>query len=179
MAFHELSGEDRYGAHGMAGDLAESKVAEVLKQMDRPVVPFGPRRVDTGRAQQTTWPSVVRHAPDFLGFARFIEVQGTNGDTVIVKEDKLQDLIFWNSLMPVWFGIYNMADDTVTFCDLPAMLWASSHPESEKMTLDAGTRGEKEAYQIPLRVLMEKRYHNAFEAARVTSGKRKRKGDAG
>jgi hypothetical protein len=178
--YTELSGEERYGEHGMAGDLAEAKVSQVLtEQFNRPPVPFGPRRVNTKRAQHTTWHAVVRHAPDFLGFGRFIEVQGCNGERVIVKKDKLDALIFWNGLQPVWFGIYNQADETVMFADLPSVLWAAQHPESTAIVLDAESKYPKEAWEVPLRLLREVSYHDAFEAVRVEQGKRKRKPQGG
>jgi hypothetical protein len=173
-AYHELPGEQRYGAEGMAGDLAEDKVSSVLSAMDRPVVRFGVSRVDTQRAQHTTWSPLIRYAPDFLGWARFIECQGTNGDTVLFKEPKLESLIVWNTVMPVWFGLYNMKDDTVIFADLPSVLWACKHPQTQNIILDAGTKGEKVAYEVPLSLLQEIRFNNAFEADRIEKGKPKR-----
>jgi hypothetical protein len=175
-AYYERSGEDRYGANSIAGDLAEDAVARVcVEQFNRPVVRFGPARVDTGRAQQTTWHPLVRHAPDFLQFGRFIECQGTNGEYVIFKKDKLEALITWNALMPVWFGLYNSTSDEVIFADLACVLWAIHHPDTEPMTLDADTKLPKEAWKVPLDVLLVTRFHNAFEAERVTGGRRKRK----
>jgi hypothetical protein len=144
------------------------------EQLDRPVVRFGPARVDTGRAQQTTWHPLVRYAPDFLQFGRFIECQGTGGEYIIFKQDKLEALITWNALMPVWFGIYNSSDDTVVFADLSAVLWCIHHPDAEPMMLDKDGKFPKEAWKVPLEILMEVRYHNAFEAQRIESGKKKR-----
>ena len=174
-AYYEQKGEDRYGANSIAGDLAEAAVSKVCaEQLDRPVVRFGPARVDTGRAQQTTWHPMVRHAPDFLQFGRFIECQGTGGDYIIFKRDKVEVLITWNALMPVWFGIYDSSSDVVIFADLAAVLWSIHHPEAEAMMLDKDGKFPKEAWKVPVDVLMQVRYHNAFEAQRIDLGKKKR-----
>lgn len=165
--FYEQSGLNRYGENAMAGDLAESKVSQVCDARDRPVASFGPRRVSTARAQQMTWDRRVRHAPDFLEWGRFIEVQGSNGRTVIFKQEKLEDLTWWNSLMPVFFGIYLQAQDEVIFCDLPSVLWAIAHPETTPLILDPETRYPKQAWEIPVPVLLERRVVDAFAAAKV------------
>lgn len=150
----------------MAGDLAESKVEKVLSDMDRPVASFGPRRVSTARAQQMTWERRIRHAPDFLGWGRFIEVQGSNGSYVIFKQEKLEDLSWWSTVMPVFFGIYLQAQDQVIFCDLASVLWAISHETSEELVLDGDTRYPKQAWKVPVSVLMERRVIDAFAAAK-------------
>jgi hypothetical protein len=174
-AYHQLSGMERYGENALAGDLAEEKVAKVMADMNRPVVPFGPRRVSTERAQQTTWPEVIRFSPDYLGWNRFIECQGFGRDRrIIFKERKLDALIYWNGIMPVWFGLYDAIEDTVIFADLSSVLWAVHHPETETLELDSGIKAEKAAYSVPLSVLLERQYNNAFEADRVEKGKRKR-----
>lgn len=174
QAYHERTGMERYGADSIAGDLAEAAVAKVCdEQLNRPVVRFGPARVSTERAQQTTWHSLVRYAPDFLQFGRFIECQGTNGVYIIFKKDKLEALITWNAWMPVWFGLYNSRDDQVIFADLASVLWAIHHPSVQPMILDAETSFPKEAWKVPLEVLFESRYTNAFDAARALTGKRR------
>lgn len=165
--FYEQSGVNRYGEQAMAGDLAESKVEQVMAGMDRPVVPFGPRRVSTARAQQMTWDRVVRHAPDFLGWGRFIEAQGSGGDYVIFKAEKLHDLSWWATIMPVFFGIYLQAQDQVIFCDLGSVMWAIAHENSEELTLDADTNYPKQAWKVPVSVLMERRVVDAFSAAKM------------
>ena len=162
--FYEQSGMERYGEDGMAGDLAESKVAEVLSNMDRPVASFGPRRTSTARAQHTTWHSVIRHAPDFLGWGRFIEVQGSNGRTVIFKQAKLDDLMWWDTIMPVFFGIYLQSEDKVIFCDLASVLWSLSQPGSTQLILDENTRNPKRAWEIPVDTLLQRRVIDAFGA---------------
>ena len=173
--YYEQSGEDRYGAGSIAGDLAENAVARVSdEQLNRPVVRFGPARVDTSRAQQTTWHPLIRYAPDFIQFGRLVECQGTGGEYVIFKKDKLEALITWNAWMPVWFGIYNSQTDEVIFADLSCVLWAIHHPTAEPLVLDADTKVPKEAWKVPIDVLLETRYHNAFEAERIQQGKRKR-----
>jgi hypothetical protein len=175
IPFHERKGIDRFGADALAGDLAEEKVAKVMADMNRPVAPFGPRRVPTERAQQTTWPEVIRFAPDYLGWNRFIECQGFGRDRrVIFKERKLEALIYWNGIMPVWFGIYDAIEDTVTFADLSVVLWAIHHPETTTLELDAGNKAEKMAYSVPIEVLHERQFYNAFEADRIHKGKKKR-----
>ncbi len=166
-AFYEQSGEDRYGATAMAGDLAERKVAEVCDARKRPVVRFGPFRVSTERAQQMTWPKEVRYMPDYLEFGRAIECQGSNGDYVIFKEEKLQSLIWWNTIIPVWFGIYNQATDEVIFADIASVLWAIEHPDTEFLILDADTRYPKDAYKVQLELLLERKFADAFAAAKV------------
>lgn len=165
--FYEQSGINRYGENAMAGDLAEAKVSQVLEAMDRPVASFGPRRVSTARAQQMTWDRRVRHAPDFLGWGRFIEAQGSNGVYVIFKQEKLEDLTWWHSIMPVFFGIYLQAQDEVIFCDLPSVLWALAHKDAEELILDADTRYPKQAWKVPVEVLLERRVKDAFAAAKV------------
>jgi hypothetical protein len=164
--FYEQSGEQRYGEHGMAGDLAESKVADVLAAMDRPVQSFGPRRTSTARAQHTTWHSLIRHAPDFLGWGRFIEVQGSNGQVVIFKQEKLDDLMWWDTIMPVFFGIYLQSEDKVIFCDLASVLWSLSQEGTEGLTLDPNTRNPKPAWKVPVTVLLQRRVIDAFSAAK-------------
>jgi hypothetical protein len=174
-AYYEQSGEDRYGASSIAGDLAETAVAKVSEeQLNRPVVRFGPARTDTGRAQQVTWHPLIRYAPDFVQFGRLIECQGTGGDYIIFKKEKLEALITWNAWMPVWFGIYDTSKDAVIFADLSSVLWAVQHPDAEPLLLDADTKFPKDAWKVPVPVLLEPRYHNAFEADRIEQGKRKR-----
>jgi hypothetical protein len=158
---------DRYGENAMAGDLAESKVEKVLADMDRPIASFGPRRVSTARAQQMTWDRRIRHAPDFLGWGRFIEVQGSNGEYVIFKQEKLEDLSWWSSVMPVFFGIYLQAQDRVIFCDFASVLWSLAHQDTEELVLDAETRYPKQAWKVPVPVLMERRVKDAFAAAKL------------
>jgi hypothetical protein len=175
VPYHELSGLDRYGEDALAGDLAERKVSEVMAAMNRPCVDFGPKRVSTERGQQTTWPEIVRHAPDYLGWNRFIECQGFGKSRqIIFKENKLQSLLFWHSFMPVWFGLYDAITDEVVFADLPTILWACSHPSSTPIVLDAGNKGEKMAYSVPIDLLHERLFNNAFEAERINKGKAKR-----
>jgi hypothetical protein len=174
-AFHELPGIERYGADALAGDLAESKVAQVLAAKNRPVVDFGPKRVSTERGQHTTWPELIRFAPDYLGWGRFIECQGFGGNRrILFKERKLDALMFWNGIMPVWFGLYDAVEDTVIFADLPAVLWAIHHPETETVMLNAGNVVEKVAYSVPVEILRTVEFKDAFEADRVERGKRKR-----
>lgn len=165
--FYEKTGENRYGANAMAGDLAESKVEEVMAAMDRPVASFGPRRVSTARAQQMTWDRVIRHAPDFLGWGRFIEAQGSNGTYVIFKQEKLEDLTWWASIMPVFLGIYLQSDDKVIFCDLASVIWALAHEDTEELILDGNTNYPKQAWKVPVAVLLERRVVDAFAAAKV------------
>ena len=175
IPYYEQKGEDRYGAGSVAGDIAESAVSRVCdEQLNRPVVRFGPARVDTARAQQTTWHPLVRYAPDYLQFGRFIECQGTAGEYIIFKRNKLEALITWNAWMPVWFGIYNSQTDEVIFADLSSVLWAIHHPDAKPLVLDGDTKAPKEAWKVPIVVLLEVRYHNAFEAERIEQGKRKR-----
>jgi hypothetical protein len=169
--FYEKSGEDRYGAGALAGDLAESKVAAACEARNRPLAPFGPRRVSTERAQQMTWPEEVRHAPDFLEFGRFMEVQGCGrSGEVIFKKQKLEALVFWAALMPVWFGIYNSDRDEVMFADLATVLWAVMHPVSEHFVLDEDTRYPKEAVKVPYDLLKERRVKDAFAAQKKFGG---------
>lgn len=176
QAYHERTGLERYGADSIAGDLAEEAVAKVCdEQLNRPVVRFGPARTDTGRAQQVTWHQLVRYAPDYLQFGRFIECQGTGGEYVIFKKEKVEALMTWNCFMPVWFGIYDISRDEVIFADLASVLWAVQHPDTEPMLLDKDGKFPKEAWRVPLRVLLGARYYNAFEAERVASGRVKRK----
>lgn len=162
--FYEQSGMDRYGEDAMAGDLAESKVSKVLADMDRPVASFGPRRTSTARAQHTTWHSVIRHAPDFLGWGRFIEVQGSNGNVVIFKQAKLDDLMWWDTIMPVFFGIYLQSEDKVIFCDLASVLWSLSQEGTKAITLDPDTKNPKAAWEVPVNTLLQRRVVDAFAA---------------
>lgn len=164
--FYEKSSLDRIGEEAMAGDLAESKVEQVMAALDRPVHPFGPRRVPTERVQQMTWPPIIRHMPDYLGWGRFIEVQGSNGTVVIFKDEKLRSLEWWDGIMPVFMGIYLQAQDEVMFCDLPTIRWAISHPDVKQLTLDEGTRNPKLAWEVPVAVLMERRVKDAFAASK-------------
>jgi hypothetical protein len=170
QAFHTLSGEDRYGADGLAGDMAEAAVRAVCQNRNRPVVDFGPKRVSTERAQQMTWQKEVRYAPDFLEFGRFIEVQGCGqSGNVIFKKEKLDALIFWNGLMPVFFGIYNSATKQVMFADLPAVLWAVHHPDSRPIVLDEDTKYPKDAFEVPWQLLKGVEFADAFAAHKVVS----------
>jgi hypothetical protein len=170
MGFYELDTEQRLGIDAQAGDLAEGKVRQVMAAMNRPVVDFGPKRVDLARAQMTTWHKVVRHAPDYLGWGRFIEVQGSDGYGVIFKEDKLESLVFWDTLMPVFFGIYLTSQDSVYFCDLATVLWAIAHEEAEEMILDADSRSPKQAWRVPVPVLMERLTTDCFAASKAAKG---------
>jgi hypothetical protein len=175
IPFHERAGLDRFGEDALAGDMAEAKVAQVLAGMNRPCIDFGPKRVSTERAQQTTWPELIRYAPDYLGWNRFIECQGFGSSRrIIFKAAKLDALLFWNGFMPVWFGLYDAIEDVVMFADLATVLWAIHHKDSEPMVLDAGNKGEKLAYSVPVEVFHERLYNNAFEAERIEKGKRKR-----
>jgi len=172
--YHELEGMDRYGENSLAGDLAEEKVTQVLEAMDRPVVSFGPKRVSTKRAQHTTWTREIRHAPDFLGWGRFIEVQGSDGDTVIFKQEKTEALTWWDTIMPVFYGIYLQRQNEVLFCDLETVMWAISQEGVEEITLDADTRNPKTAWIVPISVLMERQTTDAFASTKAAKGKKKR-----
>ncbi len=172
--YHELDGMDRYGENSLAGDLAEDKVSIVLEQLDRPVVPFGPRRVSTKRAQHTTWTKEIRHAPDFLGWGRFIEVQGSDGDTVIFKQDKTEALTWWDTIMPVFFGIYLQRQEEVMFCDIETVMWAISQPGVEEITLDEDTRNPKTAWIVPVSVLLDRQTTDAFASSKAAKGKKKK-----
>lgn len=178
VEFYELAGEDRYGAFGPAGDVAEAKVAKVLEDMDRPCVKIVGRH-DTSRAQHTTWHELIQALPDFLGWGRFIEVQGSGGDYVIFKEHKLEAMLFWHGFMPVFFGIYNSRNDEVIFCDLATIFWAINAPDVEVMVLDPDTKNPKVAYKVPLEILLERKVNSAFEYDRIMKGKPKRKADNG
>jgi hypothetical protein len=169
--FYEKSGLERYGADAMAGDLAESKVSETCAAMGRPLADFGPRRVNVERAQHMTWHEVIRHAPDFLQFGRFMEVQGCGrSGEVIFKMGKLNALLFWNSLMPVWFGIYNSHLDEVMFADYASVMWAVTHPDAQHFILDPDTSNPKEAVKVPYTLLLERRVQDAFAAQKVVGG---------
>jgi hypothetical protein len=167
-AFHELSGMDRYGESGMAGDLAEGKVERYLESIGRPCAPFGPRRVSTARAQHMTWPPEIRHAPDLLGWGRFIEVQGSNGEDVIFKAKKLEVLSWWSAFMPVFLAIYLARQDEILICDLATVMWAVAL--GDELILDADTRNPKLAWKVPVEVLLERRCVDAFSAAKATGG---------
>jgi hypothetical protein len=160
--FYEKNIMDRLGSDGMAGDLAESKVEQVMAAMDRPVHPFGPRRVPMERGQQMTWDPIVRHMPDYLGWGRFIEVQGSNGTVIIFKDDKLRSLEWWDGIMPVFMGIYLQAQDEVMFCDLPTVRWAIAQPNVRQFILDENTRNPKLAWEVPVSVLTDRRVKDAF-----------------
>jgi hypothetical protein len=172
MTFHDLTGMDRYGEGAMAGDLAETKVEQYMASIDRPVHPFGPRRVSTARAQHTTWTREVRHAPDFLGWGRFLEVQGSDGRTIIFKKDKLEALTWWNGLMPVFFAVYLQSSDSIMVCDIASVLWAIAHPESEELILDADSRAAKTAWRVPVFVFEERLTVDAFAAVKAAKGKK-------
>lgn len=170
--FYELDTEHRLGVNAQAGDLAESKVRKVCADMQRPLIDFGSKRVALERAQQTTWTAIVRHAPDYLGWGRFIEVQGSDGHSVIFKESKLSALTFWDMQMPVFFGIYLQSRDEVLFCDLPTVLWAVAHEDTEELILDADTRVAKTAWRVPVHVLLERATVDCFAAAKAVKGKK-------
>lgn len=174
VSYHELDGESRYGEGALAGDLAEAKVKEFMASIDRPVHDFGPKHVPTDRAQATTWTEKIRHAPDFLGWGKFIEVQGCYASYVIFKPDKLNALLEWDLEMPVWFGIYIQSTDEVIICPLLTVLWACADERSRCITLDAGTRGEKTAYEVPIEALLDVRVTDAFAIDRVLREKAKR-----
>ena len=174
-AYHELDGESRYGAESMAGDLAEQKVREFMASIDRPVQDYGPKRVPTERAQATTWTPKIRHTPDFLGWGRFIEAQGCYSDNLLFKIDKLAALEEWAWEMPVWFGLYVQKTDEVILAPLETVLWACMDERSQVVVLDAGTRGEKFAYEVPIEVLLDVRVSDAFAVDRANREKRKRK----
>ena len=172
--FRELAGEQRYGAGTIAGDTAEDKVRTFMDSIDRPVVDFGPKRVPTERAQARSWTLKVRHMPEFLGWGKFIEAQGCWSDAVIFKVDKLESLAEWDREMPVWFGIYVQLTDEVILCPFNTALWACYDTRSQYMILDAGTRGEKEAYRVPIEVLLDVRVSDAFAVDRHLREKAKR-----
>jgi hypothetical protein len=169
-AFHTRSGEERYGANAMAGDMAEAAVLTVCQNRNRPVVPFGPRRVSTERAQQMTWQKEIRYTPDFLEFGRFIEVQGCGeSGKIIFKKEKLEALIFWNGMMPVFFGIFNSSLNEVMFAHLSAILWAVQHPDSTPIVLDEDTKYPKDAWEVPWTLLLGVEFDDAFAAHKVVS----------
>jgi hypothetical protein len=174
-AFHELEGEHRYGEGAMAGDLAEAKVREFMESIDRPVQDYGAKHVPTDRAQATTWTPKIRHTPDFLGWGRFIEAQGCYSDRLLFKVDKLAALEEWAQEMPVWFGLYIQKTDEVILAPLETVLWACADERSQSVVLDAGTRGEKYAYEVPIEVLLDVRVADAFAVDRAIREKRKRK----
>lgn len=174
MAYHEMSGEERYGAGAIAGDTAEEKVRQFMESIDRPVQDFGPKHVPTERAQAMSWPAKIRHMPDFLGWGKFIEAQGCWNDSVIFKVDKLEALAEWDTEMPVWFAIYIQATDEVIVCPFNTVVWSCHDQRSEYIVLDAGTRGEKEAFRVPIEVLLDVRVSDAFAVDRHNREKARR-----
>lgn len=174
MSYHNLTGEQRYGSGAIAGDIAEEKVRQFMASIDRPVQDFGPKHVPTERAQAMSWTPKIRHTPDFLGWGKFIETQGCWSDHVIVKPDKLDALAEWNLEMPVWMAIYVQKTDEVIICPLETIVWACHDSRSEAIILDEGTRGQKEAYKVPVEVLFEIRVGDAFAVDRTNREKAKR-----
>lgn len=175
MGFRDLSGEERYGAGAPAGDTAESKVSEYMASIDRPVVDFGPKHIPTDRAMAMTWTAKMRHAPDYLGWGKFIEVQGCWSDTVVFKPDKLAALMEWANEMPVWFAIYIQKTDEVLLCPLETAIWACADERSQCIVLDENTKGEKYAYEVPIEALLNLRVHDSFAVDRAIREKLKKK----
>lgn len=177
MRYHELDSMSRYGEGAVAGDTAEDKVRAFMDSIDRPVQDFGPKHVPTERAQAMSWTRKVRHMPDFLGWGKFIEVQGCWSDKVIFKVEKLEALSEWNMEMPVWFAIYVQSTDEIILCPFETVLWSMYDSRSQYMILDENTRGQKEAYSVPIEVLFEVRVKDAFAADRANREKAKRQKD--
>ena len=154
--------------NGLAGDPAEEAVVTALRSLGKQPVEFGLRRTPTERALAATLPRMIRHAPDFIIHGRFVEAQGCGVDrTVTFKAEKLDALTDWSALMPVMVGVFVQPDRRVIFADLPAVLWACTHPRSEMTVLDAGTKGEKLAFRVPVSVLLDREVVDAFAAERA------------
>ena len=66
--------------------------------------------------------------------------------------------------MPVFFGIYLQAQDEVIFCDMNAVRWAIAHPDSTELILDKDTQNPKQAFEVPVDVLLQRRVTDAFSA---------------
>ena len=172
--FRDLDGESRYGAGSAAGDLAESKLSEFMASIDRPLQDFGPKHIPTGHAQPMTWTDKVRHMPDFLGWGKFWEAQGCYDKVITFKPDKLIALMEWDAELPVWFGIYIQKTDEVLICPLWTVLWACADERSQCIVLDADTKGEKYAYEVPIEVLLDVRVVDALAVDRAVREKSKR-----
>jgi hypothetical protein len=164
--FRDLPGHLRYGANAPAGDESEQKVKEFMASIDRPVQEFGPKRVPTERGQALTWTPMVRHAPDFLGWGKFIEVQTCYSKSIVFKKDKLNVLKYWDIIMPVWFAVYVKKTDEIILASLFTVLWACQDQRTQSITLDKGTRGEKEAFEVPIEVMLEVMVNDAFAVDR-------------
>lgn len=172
--FRYLDGEDRYGANGASGDLAEAKTLAYFDSIDRPLQEFGPKHIPTDRAVNLTWTSKIRHMPDFLGWGKFIESQGCWSDKVVFKPNKLAALLEWDLEMPVWFSIYIQKTDEIILAPLHTILWACADERSQCILLDEGTYAEKEAYEVPLEVFFDVRVHDALAVDKILREKTKR-----
>lgn len=169
--FRNLPGEERYGEGGASGDLAESKAIAFFDSIDRPLQDFGPKHIPTDRAVNFTWPDKLKHMPDYLGWGKFIEVQGCYADAVIFKPDKLSSLLEWEYEMPVWFAVYIQKTDEILLAPLHTVLWACADERSQCIVLDEGTHSEKFAFEVPLEVFLDVRVHDAMAVDKILRDK--------
>lgn len=169
VAYSEKSAKDRYLNGSLGSNTAELKVEEFWeREFGEPLNRYGLQGVDTSRAIATTWPAFVRHTPDYLARNAAVEVKSCRSSTVILKLEDIESLDQWNYIIPVYVAIYQGQQDRVVIASLPAIKWACGQEGTEIRTLDKGTRGEKLAYYVPMRLLVEdQRVANAFSASKV------------
>jgi hypothetical protein len=176
MSFSQQSIHDRIS--GLAGKPAELAFETVMADKDRIIgknlFRFGFDQVDTSAGVVATFPKVLRHAPDYVSVGgHAYECQGCGVDRIItIKQDKLVDLLKWQEFLnrKIRWAFYVQPDDIVLFATMDAVLWAVNQPEAEVTVLDAGTRGEKSAWKVPVELLLRRRVKDAFEAERKVNG---------
>lgn len=92
------------------------------------------------------YPVTLRHEPDYKAADGqsdpfYVEVQGTGKDqTYKFKLQKLEQLKFWNKIMPVWFWLWDETNDTFYIISYNRLMLLIAQGTAERGSFDNGKR---------------------------------------
>lgn len=160
-------GTDRYKNGSLATNQAEAWVEAWLDQEGLEFYRYGLENVPTENALAVSWPSFVRHTPDFLLRGQALEVKSCGRTHLTLKHQDLEAAQAWSVHLPVRFACVQFSKNRILVADTAALLWCVEQPGTSTITLDAGKRWAKPAYSIPVELLEEQEVANVMIAARV------------
>lgn len=173
MTNYRDRGTDRYKDGSLKTNQAEAWVEAWLDHAGKEWYRYGLDGVPTEKALAFSWPSFVRHTPDYLLRGQALEVKACGSTHLTLKHQDLEAAQAWDQHLPVLFACVQFKENRILIADVQALAWAAEQPGTETMTLDAGKSWAKPAYRIPVQYLEEQLVANVFKASTVYGVKRK------
>lgn len=143
MAYHNKSFSERFA---LMGDLAETQFEKWASRKEIAFVDYGLKRPPFKKFY--TLPLFVRGQPDYLcesskGSHFFVEVKGTGGRVVRIKQETLDVAAQWNTELAVWFFIYDSNNHRAAFLNYRQLVEACKG--CVKKAFDDG----RDYYEVP------------------------------